>query len=51
MIDATYPSLEAVENGTAESVVTTGEKYIWGNKQDEIDYEYDSQTQALSISL
>ena len=32
--DTTYESKTAVNNGTAESLVTTGEKYTWNNKAD-----------------
>lgn len=34
----TYSSLEAAENGTDSSLVTTGEKYTWNNKQDALTY-------------
>ena len=30
--DTTYSSVAAAENGSSESLVTTGEKYIWNNK-------------------
>ena len=33
-VDTTYESLTAVSGGTAVSLCTTGEKYIWNNKQD-----------------
>lgn len=32
--DTTYSSQTAAEGGTAESLVTTGEKYTWNNKSD-----------------
>lgn len=32
--DTTYSSLSAANGGTDVSLVTTGEKYIWNNKQD-----------------
>ena len=32
-----YTSLAPVEGGTEESLVTTGEKYVWNHKQDAID--------------
>jgi len=32
--DTTYESLTAVSGGTALSLCTTGEKYLWNNKQD-----------------
>lgn len=34
LTDTTYESKAAVSGGTAVSLVTTGEKYIWNNKQD-----------------
>ena len=34
--DTTYSSLAAVNGGTDVSLVTTGEKYTWNNKQDAI---------------
>lgn len=34
--DTTYTSEAAASGGTTESLVTTGEKYIWNNKQDKI---------------
>lgn len=33
LTDTTYSSLSAASGGTAVSLVTTGEKYIWNNKQ------------------
>lgn len=33
--DTTYESKSAVSGGTAVSLVTTGEKYTWGNKADQ----------------
>lgn len=33
LTDTTYSSLSAASGGTAESLVTTGEKYTWNNKQ------------------
>ena len=33
LTDTTYSSLSAVSGGTDKSLVTTGEKYIWNNKQ------------------
>lgn len=35
-ISATYSSKAAVENGTETSLVTTGEKYNWNNKQSSV---------------
>lgn len=34
--DTTYSSLSAVSGGTTVSLVTTGEKYTWNNKQDKL---------------
>ena len=34
--DTTYSSLSAASGGTAVSLVTTGEKYTWNNKQDKL---------------
>lgn len=34
--DTTYTSKNAAEDGTDVSLVTTGEKYVWNNKQDAI---------------
>ena len=34
--DTTYSSLTAANGGTAVSLVTTGEKYTWNNKQDKL---------------
>ena len=34
--DTTYSSLSAASSGTAVSLVTTGEKYTWNNKQDKL---------------
>ena len=34
--DTTYSSLSAASGGTAVSLVTTGEKYSWNNKQDKL---------------
>ena len=34
--DTTYSSLTAASGGTAVSLVTTGEKYTWNNKQDKL---------------
>ena len=34
----TYESKQAANGGTAESLVTTGEKYTWNNKQDALSF-------------
>lgn len=34
--DTTYSSLSSASGGTAVSLVTTGEKYTWNNKQDKL---------------
>lgn len=36
LVDTTYESKAAVSGGTAVSLVTTGEKYTWNNKQNAI---------------
>ena len=34
LTDTTYESKQAAQSGTDESLVTTGEKYVWNNKSD-----------------
>lgn len=37
--DTTYESKAAASGGTAVSLVTTGEKYVWNNKQDALTFD------------
>ena len=51
LTDTTYESKTAVSEGTAESLVTTGEKYIWNNKQDALTTQtaYTSKGSATKV--
>ena len=49
-IDTTYSSKSASSDGTALSLVTTGEKYIWNNKSDKHNHPYLSDTTKYAAS-
>lgn len=48
--DTTYSSQQAASGGTTESLVTTGEKYTWNNKQDALVFNtaYNSSTNKVA---
>ena len=47
--DTTYPNLNAAEGGTNVSLVTTGEKYMWGHKADRAEVWVDEANGILHI--
>ena len=48
--DTTYSSLPASQSGVDVSLVTTGEKYIWNNKQNSLEFNtaYDAATNKVA---
>lgn len=48
--DIPLASETAVSGGTTTSLVTTGEKYIWNNKQDAGDYIEESDLEEININ-
>ena len=51
LTDTTYSSQAAAQGGTTESLVTTGEKYVWNNKQDALSTQtaYTSKGSATKV--
>ena len=48
--DTTYDVETAAQGGTAESLVTTGEKYTWNNKQDALTFATDADILEMFAS-